>query len=568
MRYLRPEQVVARTLFMAERRLDRLRPGALERRLQRKARTVAASSLQLSPTWTWPAGELDPAARAKPDAVPELSGGRFAFLNEPRTLGWPPDWSAPGASRLWRYQLHYFGWLLDLGVAVRHGETNAYRLLREAVLDWSRHHPASADDAWHPFVASARLTNWLIARDLVQPELERDPTLASHWARDMVRHALFLESHLETDVGGNHLLKNLVALLVAGCVLEGHAAKRWRTTASSHLERELRRQVLADGGHYERSPMYHLLVLEDLLVAHQAARARRLEITAVLDDTIARMRDFAAVVLHPDGDVALFNDAVLGEAPTPAALGVSAVVQVPDRPASGYFRLSLPEGVLLADCGAPGPDDLPAHVHADALSFELSIGHQRVFVDGGVRDYQPGPLRQRLRGTAAHNTLEVDGQDQSEVWGTFRVGHRARVRLRQWQERSDGTTLVGDHDGYARLGVRHERRFDAVPGTGWRIQDLLVGHGHHTVVSRLRLHPALRWRKEVDGWHVITQVGEALLHVRPFGPGEARVEAGWYAERFGALSPCEVLALRYVGELPVLVGYWIRVPGAPSATPT
>src|SRR6185437_11335791 len=195
-------------------------------------------------------------------------------------------------------------------------------------------------------------------------------------------------------------------------------------------EQQLRIQILPDGGHYERSPMYHLLVLADLLAALWAAGRRELPVSVALADAVRRMQTVARGLVHPDGEIPLFNDSVLGEAPAPARLIGPSTDRAPAcLPATGYVALPLDEGVLLADCGPPGPDDLPAHVHADALSFELSMGEQRVLVDGGMFDYEAGPTRQRLRGTASHNTVEVDGQDPSEEWSAFRVGSRARVEL-------------------------------------------------------------------------------------------------------------------------------------------
>src|SRR5262249_18568529 len=152
---------------------------------------------------------------------------------------------------------------------------------------------------------------------------------------------------------------------------------------------------------------------------------------------VHRMQRFAATLAHPDGEIPLFNDAALGEAPRPRALlGPSTEPFGNALAATGYFRLPVgPDSVLIADCGPPGPDALPAHAQADALAFELSVDGRRALVDGGVDEYAPGPRRDLLRGTAAHNTVEVDGEPQSEVWGSFRLGHRARVRRLWWEER-------------------------------------------------------------------------------------------------------------------------------------
>lgn len=586
-RHLRPSQIVARASFLAERRLLAVRPGILERRLARLAEEAARGLADAAPLWPWPPGVFDPAARADPEAAERALRGELRFLNETRRLqsgpGAPFDWRAADASRLWRFTLHGFGFAVDLAAEARRGREAAYHCLRWLVLDWLRNHPASAADPWHPFVVSERLIAWLIARDLLRDggALDADDAFAEILRQTVMRHACFLEQHLETDVGGNHLLKNAVALLLAGCAFEGPAAVRWRALASRVLTAELSRQVLVDGGHYERSPMYHLLVLADVLIAAAAAERRGLPSARVLRATATRMQRYAAWLVHSDGEIPLFNDAVLGQAPAPGALTVRAPTAPSAAmgfPASGYFCLPCAgpaeSGLLIADCGPPGPDDLPAHVHADALSFELSVGARRVLVDGGMHGYDAGPRRDLLRGTASHNTVTVAGRDQSEVWGAFRVGRRARVTLEHWEPRATGGTLIGSHDGYEHGpgpggggGVRHERRFDAVPGSGWRVVDTLYGTvTRPDAVARYRLHPGFQWRSGPDGaFDAVDSGGVAHLTVRPFGADDAYLEDGLYAERFGQALGVQVLCLAVTRPTPAVWGAWLLLPGGAPA---
>ncbi len=421
-------------------------------------------------------------------------------------------------------------------------------------------------DPWHPFVVAERTIAWQVARDLLRADLAADPDLDRALRQMLLLQALYLDEHLETDVGGNHLLKDAVALLAAGGAFDGPVPERWRARASRVLAAELPRQVLPDGGHYERSPMYHLQVLADLLFALGIAGRRELPISVPIADAVRRMQRVAAGLVHPDGQIPLFNDAALGEAPALSALvGPSTVPLGNAYPETGYFKLPVdapaPGGLLIADCGPPGPDDLPAHVHADALSFELSVGRRRVLVDGGVVEYERGPLRDRLRGTVSHNTVQVDGTDQSEVWDSFRVGDRARVRLEEWSALDGTRRLVGSHDGYARLGVLHRRDFVAVPGSGWRILDTLWGRGEHRADARLRLHPDLRWHPDGGDYLAKDSAGAALLRVRPFRGAEVALEEGLYGERFGERRTVAVMRLSRLGTLPFVFGAWLLLPG-------
>jgi len=569
-RHLRPAQVVARASFVLERAVvsSPSRSGILERRYARQLAAIAATVRDGPRLWRWPPAPLDPAARADAARAAGVLDGRFTFLNQPRLLPDPVDWSAPGASRLWRFHLHSFEFAVDLAAAARRRDGRAYSRFRSLVGSWLRDNPVSADDAWHPFVASGRLIAWVVARDLLTATLQSDAAFAEQLRRAILTHALFVDEHLETDVGGNHLLKNLVALLMAGCAFDGPAAERWRARAARLLERQLPLQVLPDGGHYERSPMYHALVLADLLAALFPAGRRELAVAVPLADAVRRMQRYAITLVHPDGDIPLFNDSALAEAPPPARLvGPSTEPLSGALAPSGYFLLpAASDSVLIADCGPPGPDDLPAHVHADALAVEASVAGRRVLVDGGVAGYESGPLRDHLRGTAAHNTVVVDGQDQSEVWGSFRVGRRARVHLDHWSADERVGTLVGHHDGYARLGVRHERRIDAVVGVGWRVMDALYGRGRHTAVTRYRLHPAFHWRRAEAGDYVAVAVAAdgdetPVLRLRPVGRVTTTRERGLYAERFSQVQDVDVLCLTWSGEAPLLAGCWLLLPG-------
>ncbi|MDQ3810355.1 MAG: heparinase II/III family protein [Chloroflexota bacterium] len=529
----------------------RARPASLERHLRRRLAAVLPSTLDAPPLWRWPPAPLDPAARAGLERghVDEVLAGRFTFLNQTLAV---PEWSASAASRQWLFQLHGFRWAIDLAIAARRGRPEAMPALQWRLQSWLERHPPDAGDAWHPFVVSERLLAWLVVRDLL-------PALRAPLRTPILLHAIFLQRHLETDVGGNHQLKNLVALLLAGCAFDGPAPVAWRTRAAARLERQLALQILPDGGHYERSPMYHLLVLADLLAALWASGRREMPVSVALADAVRRMQSVARALVHPDGDIPLFNDSVLDEAPRPAQLiGPSTEPAPPCLPWTGYASLRLAEGVLIADCGSPGPNDLPAHVHADALSFELSVGTQRVFVDGGMAEYAAGALRDRLRGSESHNTLQVDGEDQSEVYGAFRVGRRARVRLLQCSP----TLLVAEHDGYARLGVRHERRFDAFAGHGWRILDTVIGSGFHVADARLRLHPAVRARRSGFEWLIVDGQERTLLVVRPIGWPSVNLESGLYAERFNVVESVRVLRLRRHGRPPFVFGCWLLLPGA------
>jgi uncharacterized heparinase superfamily protein len=280
----------------------------------------------------------------------------------------------------------------------------------------------------------------------------------------------FLEQNLETDLGGNHLIKNIKALIWGSAYFTGSDSARWRQRGLALLEKELDRQILPDGMHDERSYSYHAQVFADLLEVRHVLGAGAL--AGKLDVVLARMAQVLSDLTHPDGGAALFNDSGLNMAYSPgqclaAYVSTGAPVPEPQRvfafPHAGYFGARAGCMYMIADCGRIAPDDLPAHGHADVLSFEWSVRSRRIIVDQGVFQYVAGEKRQRARCASSHNTLCIEGGDQADFFGAFRCGRRPNVTVRTWEPGADGFILEGSHDGFKRLpgAPVHIRRFEA-----------------------------------------------------------------------------------------------------------
>lgn len=200
---------------------------------------------------------------------------------------------------------------------------------------------------------------------------------------------------------------------------------------------------------------------------------------------------------------------------------------------------------LIADFGRVCPDYLPAHAHADMFSFELTIGGAPVIVDSGVFEYAEGEWRTWFRSTAAHNTVEIDGRDQSEMWGSFRVGRRARPTQVLWTDDAAFTAISGEHDGYA--PVIHHRTIVALRDARiWIVVDRIFGPAERVARSFIHLHP------------------DAIApHIAPLGAAIAEGE-GWYSERFGEKRRNRVLVLERT--TPGSFGYVVSVDELSSAT--
>jgi len=478
LRHLRPGQILGRVVH----RLHRPRPDA------RPAPPVRA----LRRPWVVACGR----------AASLLGPDEACFLNQRRTLAFPQAWNDATVPKLWLYNLHYFEGLLAPA-------DEAQRTLHRAwVQRWIDQNPPGHGNGWEPYPLSLRIVSWIKWMLAGEPA---DPVVL----QSLAVQVRYLRQRLETHLLGNHLFENAKALVFAGHFFDGEEAESWRRKGEAILAEQLQEQLLPDGGHFERSPMYHALLLEGLLDLHNLHVAFATDSATPWRKPALRMLDWLPRLCHPDGGLAFFNDAAFGIAsdwsdlrtyaerlgltPTPVPLPVAWLGE------SGYARLQSGTMLVLADVAPVGPDYLPGHAHADSLSFECSVGTQRLFVNSGTSTYEIGRLRQWQRGTPAHNTLAIDGADSSEVWAGFRVARRARVRVMERPE-LDKPCLTASHDGYRRLrgSPVHQRRWCLREGR-LELNDRVDGHGDHQVECFFHLHPEVQ-AGAIEG-HVLSLSG-------------------------------------------------------------
>ncbi|MCP4643917.1 MAG: hypothetical protein GY851_25970 [bacterium] len=504
-------------------------------------------------------GRLD-ASRSGEDAD-ALRSGSLRILNTDVDVRNGMPWHDDAMPRLWRYNLHYCTCVRTLAAPNLDAPSDSDRELTYGWMrDWVDNNPPHSGPGWEPFVVASRLLNWSLAC-AVFGETSAD-ILGS-----MEQQCVYLQRNLEWDVLANHLLKDLFALVVAGSFLgaESRAGREALDSALPLLERQLAEQILPDGGHYERSAMYHAHVLEDALMAWTALRDKPTWLT----DAIARMGDYLAKIRYEDGGIPLFGDAALDGCIAPDVLlgAVQAATEVECAvtsdagcalPDSGYYTLGGPHGRMMAKAGSPGPAYQLAHAHCDALSYELSLGATRVIVDSGVNEYQAGPWRDYCRSTRAHNTVQLDARDQLEFWGEFRVGRRYRAAVTTWNADAKLTTLTAEHDGFA--PYTHERVFALVEGRFWIVIDTVEGSRATVARSFVHFHPDAQVAPDGEVWRA--ESGAATLTIVPFGAdgvqhvrGEDDAIQGWYCPEFGSRVPASVLCIGKTLQPPSTFGY-------------
>ena len=464
------------------------------------------------------------------------------FLNQSKLLNLPSDWNDEFPSKLWLYNLHYFEDLLSSDAHKKHDFH--LKLLKF----WIDDNKLGFGNGWEPYPTSLRIVNILKAW---LGGLELDEKLFSN----VFTQASFLSSNLEKHLLGNHYFVNLKALLFAGVIFENI---QWLRIAEEGLFCEIPEQILEDGANFELSPMYHSLMLVDMLDMLNLSKAYPSQVSSklvsLLEDYIPKMLFFMEAMAHPDGGVSFFNDSSDGIAPTKlkiesyaSKLGFeinlfdSSNNQIIDNASSGYICALRDGNKLIFDAAAVGPDYIPGHAHADTLSFEFSIGHERVFVNSGTSEYGLSQKRLHQRKTASHNTVEVDSKDSSQVWSGFRVGRRAKIIEKTQVLNCDrGIHLTAAHNGYKSIffGCIHKREI-YLNEKNLVIMDKLSGK-FARAKSRFHFHPELKVTLKHD---ILTVVGRAFHLNSNLKDKNAQLIDSFWHPQFGIDMPNKVLVI-------------------------
>ena len=374
-----------------------------------------------------------------------LGNNSFEFLNLQQSFDKEIDWNFNEHGKLWTYNLNYFEFLLQAEMTKETGLQLIHDFIKKRKV---------IKDGMEPFPLALRIVFWIkfLARHQIKDDLI-DSALYSQ-----LQH---LQKHLEYHLMGNHLLENAFSLLIGGSYFNDRLILK---RAGDLLKEQLTEQILKDGAHFELSPMYHNIMLYRML---DVINVLQNNILKVEDGLVTFLQDKAEVMLSwmvkinfGNGDMPRVNDTAPGVAPDSKSL-LEYARRLKLKPASlplkesGYRKFENETYELLIDVGRVGPDYIPGHAHSDTFNFILHYRQQPLLVDTGISTYEKNARRNWERSTAAHNTVMVGGEEQSEMWGGFRVARRAKVN----QLHEVDNQIEASHDGYDRIGAAHSRTF-------------------------------------------------------------------------------------------------------------
>lgn len=404
---------------------------------------------------------------------PSINGAVFKLLNQEYDFKNKINWNYLGNGKLWNYNLQYLDYILDsrIDISVRRKtlSLNSIALL-DGVLKPE------------PYPVSLRINNIIIFNSLYginDVEAERALKLQID----------FLERNIEYHVLANHLLENYIALFIASYAINDHSLNK---KFSYKLSKELEEQILDDGGHFERTPMYHCIILYRLLICIDVIENNSCFDNAILSSQLKRkcglMLGWLDVFSYQDDSWPLVNDSANGICLSKGtleklahALNVQKVHT--SLRSSGFRKFKIRQFEVLINLGNINPKYQPGHAHSDLMSFYLWKDNKQLIVDTGVSTYEYNNDRLYQRSTLAHNTITVNGNSQSDVWGSFRVGKKANLILNI--DKSNTLSAEVSNMFFLSNSTKHQRSFNIINDT-LHIADFVTAENTE-IVNRIHL---------------------------------------------------------------------------------
>lgn len=419
---------------------------------------------------------------------PSLVCEEFTFLNITQHF---EGWNDMSNGTLYTYNQNYFDYINSKSVSSEVACTWIDKFIIEI---------ETVTLGMDPYPIALRSINWMKFFSL-HPETATPSRLNSLWSQ-----MCHLKKKLEYHLLGNHLLEDAFALYIGGCFFHDENLLK---NGYKVLRRELNEQILNDGAHFELSPMYHCILLDRLLdcynfsVSNNFSEGVQVEMNHCLRNFASKMLGHLASIIYSNGDIPLLNDSANSISPTScqlfdyaARLGIK--WEKLNLKECGYRHWLKDDMEAIIDVGNITASYQPGHTHADTFNYELRKGGSSFIVDTGISTYEKNARRQYERGTMAHNTVSINGADSSEVWGGFRVGRRAMVKVH-----ADSDDYVSaSHNGFP--GVMCKREF-INDERGFIIKDKL--DKHLKAMSFIHLAPGIQVL-EVSVGKVITSLGE------------------------------------------------------------
>lgn len=437
----------------------------------------------------------------------------FTMLNLSKRFSDKIDWNFSEYGKLWTYNLTYFEYLK---------EKENISLIYDFIENIS-----SIKDGLEPFPISLRGINWIkfLSKHQIKDRNIDDNLYAQYY---------ILIDKLEYHLFGNHLLENGFSLLFGAYYFQNEVFYK---KAKKILTKELDEQILDDGAHFELSPMYHQLMLFrvlDCINLVQNNNWKNKNLLMFLEGKASLMLGWLENISYQNGEIPLFNDSANKIAPSSKKLfeyasQLNIEITYKNLNQSGYRKITRENYECILDIGEIGASYIPGHAHADTFNFELYIKEKPFIVDTGLSTYNIGKQRNIERSTKAHNTVEINNENSSEVWGGFRVANRANII--ELIEKED--LIKATHDGY-------KKKFNILHTREWKFEEdkIII---NDTLNKKCQAIARLHFYPDIIESEILNKINLEKL--------EYKIQNYDYASEFNKTIKALVLEIRFKKEL-------------------
>lgn len=350
-----------------------------------------------------------------------VSISKFKFINETHKIN--NNWNIKSQNKLWLYNLHYFDFI--------NSNYKNYKFLKMLIFKWISIDNNLKKVGLEPYPTSLRIVNW--TKFFINQKLD-DKELNS----SLYNQLLYLNDNLEYHLLGNHYFANIKALIFGCLYFDTKKTNKILIKILPNFANELKNQILNDGGHAEFSPMYHAIILEDIIDIISLFKFYKFDPGKQIKDLLFKksylMINWLNLLTHPSGQYCKFNDSTEDIAQSFFSLkkyykkvckknfyNINVNNHLKE---TGYFTHRRKDIFFSTNIGNSSVEYLSGHTHSDTFSFEFSYKNNIFFTNGGISTYKSGFIREFERSSANHNTVIVDKRNSSEVWKSFRLARR------------------------------------------------------------------------------------------------------------------------------------------------
>lgn len=486
----------------------------------------------------------------------DILNNTFKFINITNTVNLETAWNDKDLQHLWRYNLHYFEYLFKLAHEyINNGQNDIYyNKFKELVENWIDNNPLPYGDGWHPYTISLRVTNWICVYEVFEKDIKKDERFNEKIIKSMYLQYKYLQKNLEKDVLGNHYFENIKALIIASIFFGEYKIK---DKFKKELIIQLKEQILDDGMHFELSPMYHKIILEDLIKITYWLKEDYIHNELLL--YIQQMVNVMYSLEDRFGKTPSFNDCADGISKSYKCILKFCEKYFNLKPkfntnleSSGYYIIKDDDKKLIFDTGDICPKYLPAHGHCDALSFELSFKAKPIIVNRGTYKYENGQWRNYFRSTKSHSTVIVSKKEQSQCWSSFRVAKRIRNINRTIFEYRGIKFYAGTYKSFT--GYKHKRYIGYINKHTMIVLDNVEVKSEDNIESYLHFNPEI----DISITDRIININfeEHIINIIPIGTKSISIDKGWYSSEFNVKE--ENVSIKLVKDIDSLFfGYII-----------